>query len=173
MENGENADGSKRFKNSVAYQTNVSTMAAPERQDGASICNADSAVVEFASQDGYPYGTLSTVNIDTNGVVWGYYDNGESLALYQICMYDFHSEQGLYREGGNLFSSTRDSGEPRIGVAGDNGFGSTMSYNIEQSNVDLSRELVQMITTQRGFQANSKGITTTDTMLEVVINMKR
>ena len=88
-------------------------------------------------------------------------------------MYDFHSEQGLYREGGNLFSSTRDSGEPRIGVGGDNGFGSTMSYNIEQSNVDLSRELVQMITTQRGFQANSKGITTTDTMLEVVINMKR
>ncbi|MBQ4567368.1 MAG: flagellar hook-basal body complex protein [Desulfovibrio sp.] len=173
VDDGLNADGSTRWKITVDYQANVSTMAAPERQDGASICNADSAVVEFAGQDGYPYGTLSTVNIDTNGVVWGYYDNGESLALYQICMYDFHSEQGLYREGGNLFSATRDSGEPRIGVAGDNGFGSTMSYNIEQSNVDLSRELVQMITTQRGFQANSKGITTTDTMLEVVINMKR
>ena len=173
VEDGKNADGSIRWKSSVDYQDNVSTMTNPERQDGATICNADSAVVEFSAQDGYPYGTLSTINIDSSGVVWGYYDNGESLALYQICMYDFHNEQGLYREGGNLFSATRDSGEPRIGVAGDNGFGSTTAYNIEQSNVDLSRELVQMITTQRGFQANSKGITTTDTMLEVVINMKR
>ena len=88
-------------------------------------------------------------------------------------MYDFQNNQGLWRDGGNLFSSTNDSGEPRIGAAGDNGFGTTKAYNIEQSNVDMSREFVQMITTQRGFQANSKGITTVDTMLETVIGMKR
>ncbi len=58
-------------------------------------------------------------------------------------------------------------------MAGDNGFGTTNAYNIEQSNVDMTREFVQMITTQRGFQANSKGITTVDTMLETVIGMKR
>ncbi|MBQ3058886.1 MAG: flagellar hook-basal body complex protein [Desulfovibrio sp.] len=167
------ADGNNIFRNVVAYRENVPLMDFAERQEDASICNVDTFITEYAGQDGYPYGTLSSVSIDTDGVIYGYYDNGEILGLYQITMYDFHNEQGLYREGGNLFSQTKASGEPRIGVAGDDGFGSTMSYNIEQSNVDLSRELVQMITTQRGFQANSKGVTTTDMMMEVVINMKR
>lgn len=157
----------------INYRENVALMDHPVAQEDASICNVDTFITEYAGQDGYPYGTLSSVSIDTDGVIYGYYDNGEILGLYQITMYDFHNEQGLYREGGNIFSQTKASGEPRIGVAGDDGFGSTMSYNIEQSNVDLSRELVQMITTQRGFQANSKGVTTTDMMMEVVINMKR
>ena len=72
-----------------------------------------------------------------------------------------------------MYSQSNESGEANLGVAGDNGFGSTKAYNIEQSNVDMSREFVQMIATQRGFQANSKTITTVDTMLETVIGMKR
>ncbi len=95
------------------------------------------------------------------------------MALYQISMYDFDNLQGLYREGNNLYSQTKESGTARQGVAGDSGFGSVKSYNIEQSNVDMSREFVQMIATQRGFQANSKTITTVDSMLETVIGMKR
>ncbi len=153
--------------------SDVPTMSAAQRQEYASVANTKSYTVQNRAQDGYASGTLSNVSIDNSGVVHGIYSNGKTLPLYQIAMYDFQNYQGLYREGGNLFSATNDSGEPRLGVAGDNGFGTTRAYNIEQSNVDMTTEFVQMISTQRGFQANSKGITTVDTMLETVIGMKR
>ena len=79
----------------------------------------------------------------------------------------------MHRDGGNLYSPTHESGDPVEGVAGTGTFGEVNSYYIENSNVDMSREFVHMISTQRGFQANSKSITTTDTMLETVIGMKR
>ena len=151
----------------------VPIMTTGQRQEYASVANTTSYTVQNRTQDGYASGTLSNVSIDNSGVVHGVYSNGKTLPLYQIAMYDFQNYQGLYREGGNLFSATNDSGEPRLGVAGDNGFGTTRAYNIEQSNVDMTTEFVQMISTQRGFQANSKGITTVDTMLETVIGMKR
>lgn len=170
---GVTAEGNPKYKAVVNFATNAASMTTTERQDGASAANSKTSVTQNATQDGYASGTLSDVRIDTSGIIYGVYSNGTTLPLYQITMYDFQNNQGLWREGGNLFSSTNDSGEPRIGVAGDNGFGTTKAYNIEQSNVDMSREFVQMITTQRGFQANSKGITTVDTMLETVIGMKR
>lgn len=152
----------------------LALMVDPEIMSGASACNQNkSSLVQDRSQNGYASGILSTYNIDENGIIYGIYDNGVSLPLYQITMYDFHNYQGLRREGGNLYSATSDSGEPRIGAAGDNGFGETMAYNIENSNVDMTTELVRMITCQRGFQSNSKIITTVDTMLETVIGMKR
>ena len=155
------------------YNT-LALMVEPEIMSGASACNQNkSSLVQDRSQNGYASGILSSYNIDENGVIYGIYDNGVSLPLYQITMYDFHNYQGLRREGGNLYSATSDSGEPRIGAAGDNGFGETMAYNIENSNVDMTTELVRMITCQRGFQSNSKIITTVDTMLETVIGMKR
>lgn len=155
------------------YNT-LALMKGPEIMSGASACNQNnSCLVQDRSQNGYASGILSSYNIDENGIIYGIYDNGVSLPLYQITMYDFHNYQGLRREGGNLYSATSDSGEPRIGAAGDNGFGETMSYNIENSNVDMTTELVRMITCQRGFQSNSKIITTVDTMLETVIGMKR
>ena len=125
------------------------------------------------TQDGYTYGDLRYVNVDTNGVLSATYSNGVTLQLFQITLHDFPSLQNLRREGGNLFSETRESGIPSTGAAGTGTFGTTRSYSLEQSNVDLSREFVNMITTQRGFQANSKNITTVDTMLETVISMKR
>ncbi|MDR2801506.1 MAG: flagellar hook-basal body complex protein, partial [Desulfovibrio sp.] len=124
-------------------------------------------------QDGYTYGDLRYVNVATDGVLSAAYSNGVTLELYQITLYEFPSKQNLRREGGNLFTETRESGLPSSGAAGTGTFGTTQGYSLEQSNVDLSREFVYMITTQRGFQANSKGITTVDTMLETVINMKR
>ena len=173
MADGVTAEGNPKYKAVVNFATNAASMTTTERQDGASAANSKTSVTQNATQDGYASGTLSDVRIDTSGIIYGVYSNGTTLPLYQITMYDFQNNQGLWRDGGNLFSSTNDSGEPRIGVAGDNGFGTTKAYNIEQSNVDMSREFVQMITTQRGFQANSKGITTVDTMLETVIGMKR
>lgn len=153
--------------------SDLSLMSNAQRQEYASVANKTTNVVQDRTQNGYASGTLSNVNIDNGGVVYGIYSNGKTIPLYQIALYDFQNYQGLYREGGNLFSATNDSGEPRLGVAGDNGFGTTRAYNIEQSNVDMTTEFVQMISTQRGFQANSKGITTVDTMLETVIGMKR
>lgn len=170
------ADLADRTNSEAPYApsyANLSLMNSPTREDYASAANAVTPTVQDAVQDGYGSGVLNNVNIDNSGVIYGIYSNGKTLPMYQIALYDFKCEQGLYREGGNLFSATRQSGEPREGVPGDNGFGSTSAYNIEQSNVDMTTEFVQMISTQRGFQANSKAITTTDTMLETVIGMKR
>ncbi|MDL2279520.1 flagellar hook-basal body complex protein [Desulfovibrio sp. OttesenSCG-928-G11] len=124
-------------------------------------------------QDGYTYGDLRYVSVATDGVLSAAYSNGVTLQLYQIVLHDFPSTQNLRREGGNLFTETRESGAPSSGAAGTGTFGTTQGSSLEQSNVDLSREFVNMITTQRGFQANSKTITTVDTMLETVISMKR
>ncbi len=151
---------------------NLNVIANTKVNAGATANNGSSFQSDI-QDDGYAAGLLSNYKFDTDGVVYGYYDNGESIPLYQIAMYDFHSTQGLRREGGNLFTPTPESGEAVEGVAGTGTFGTVSSYYIENSNVDMSREFVQMISCQRGFQANSKSVSTTDTMLETVINMKR
>lgn len=125
------------------------------------------------SQNGYTFGDMTSYRVDADGVLSGIYSNGITLPLWQIVLYDFSSTQALRREGGNLFSETRESGQPQSGPAGVSGLGKIQGSSLEQSNVDMSREFVLMITTQRGFQSNSKIITTTDTMLETVIQMKR
>ncbi len=133
----------------------------------------ENPVTQNSLADGYSTGNLQTVNFDQSGVLYGIYSNGVTLPLYQITLYDFVAPQGLYREGGNLFSATLESGNPQIAAPGQGGMGTIQAYAIEQSNVDMSTEFVQMIATQRGFQANSKGITTVDEMLTTVIGMKR
>ncbi len=144
-----------------------------EKSGDATRMTSGSSNTLSSLQDGYTFGTLSTVNIDQDGILYGIYTNGVTMPLYQITMYDFVNTQGLNREGGNLYSATRDSGNPQISVANQNGMGEIVAYNLEMSNVDMAREFVQMISTQRGFQANSKGITTVDEMLNTVIGMKR
>ena len=157
--------------NTVDYNS-LALMSGAVRDDNATANNGSTFVTDI-QDDGYASGVLSNYSIDSEGVVYGYYSNGESIPLYQLAMYDFHSTQGLYREGGNLYSQTQESGRAVEGVAGNGTFGNISSYYIENSNVDMSREFVHMISCQRGFQANSKSITTTDTMLETVIGMKR
>ncbi len=144
-----------------------------EVQSTTTVSFQDPSASLFEKQDGYTFGYLSTVYVDRDGILYGKYSNGQSLALYQITMYDFPSKHNLRREGGNLFSATKDSGDVVSGPANSAGFGSVYGNSLEQSNVDLATEFVQMIVTQRGFQANSKSITTVDTMLETVIGMKR
>ncbi|MCH5277269.1 MAG: flagellar hook-basal body complex protein [Desulfovibrionaceae bacterium] len=141
--------------------------------DSTRTTNYEGSFSASQAQNGYGYGDLSSWDVDANGVLYGVYSNGVTLPLWQLTLYDFTCTQGLRREGNNLFSQTRDSGEAKWGPAGVAGLGGITSYHLEQSNVDMSTEFVQMISTQRGFQSNSKLITTTDTMLETVINMKR
>lgn len=144
-----------------------------QRGSTSTTCLGTSFYEHSLLQDGYTYGDLRYVNVASNGVLSGTYSNGVTLELYQITLYNFPSTQNLRREGNNLFSETAESGSPTSGAAGTGTFGTTESYSLEQSNADLSTEFVNMIVTQRGFQANSKAITTVDTMLETVISMKR
>lgn len=166
------ADLARDGSGNVNY-TNAANFASSELENDATTSYASSSLTVTRTQNGYTSGTLSSTTFDEYGVLSGNYSNGISLELYQITMYDFKNEQGLRREGGNLYSQTGDSGNPAIGVANDGGFGSVNAYALEESNVDLSREIVNMISTQRAYQANSKCVTTVDTMLETVINMKR
>ena len=124
-------------------------------------------------QDGYPEGYLQNISITTDGVIVGRYSNSQSQDLAQFQLYRFPSEYNLHREGSNLFSESLTSGTAITGTPGDAGFGEIQANTLENSNVDMAREFVIMISTQRGFQANSKIITTSDTMLQTAVNLKR
>ena len=127
----------------------------------------------FQSQDGFSAGVLQNVSVNREGVLSGHYSNGQVLELYALTLSTFTNQHGLRREGGNLFSETLESGPALTGQAGSTGKGTVDGNSLEMSNVDMATEFVRMITTQRGFQANTKVITTTDSMLGEVIAMKR
>jgi len=127
----------------------------------------------FQSQDGYAAGILQNVSVSREGILSGHYSNGQVLELYAVTLATFTNKHGLRREGGNLFSETLESGPALTGQAGSSGKGTIDGNSLEMSNVDMATEFVRMITTQRGFQANTKVITTTDSMLGEVIAMKR
>jgi len=134
---------------------------------------ATASTTIFQTSNGYGAGDLQSVNVGTDGVITGSYSNGQVIPLYRVTLAKFQNVQGLYKEGGNLFRETRVSGDPITGRPGSNGLGSISPNSLEQSNVDIATEFVKMITTQRGFQANSKIITVTDQMLAELINLKR
>jgi flagellar hook protein FlgE len=131
----------------------------------------DSQVIS-QSQDGYGSGNLTNVSIDNSGNVLARYSNGEDIKISRIVLAKFSNFNGLQKEGASLFSATSESGSARVGVPGSE-LGKIFTNSLEQSTVDLASEFVKMITTQRGFQANSKVITTTDEMLSELINLKR
>ena len=134
---------------------------------------ASASTTTFQSANGYGAGDLEGVNVDVDGVITGSYSNGQLLPLFRVGLAKFQNTQGLFKEGGNLYSETRESGSAITNKPGTNGLGSIAPNALEQSNVDIAQELVKMITTQRGFQANSKIITVTDQMLADLINIKR
>lgn len=125
------------------------------------------------AQDGNTSGTLEGFSVDATGTVVGVFTNGERKALGQIMLAKFDNPMGLQKLGSNFFVDTRNSGEPQLGKASTSGFGAISPGNLEMSNVDISLEFTEMITTQRGFQANSRIITTSDEMLQELVNMKR
>lgn len=129
--------------------------------------------VSAQSQDGYASGDFSGISIDGSGVVMGLYTNGQKLALSQMAIAKFRSNDGLGRAGQSLWIDTRDSGSAAYGTAGSGGRGSTSSGALEASNVDLANEFVGLIQHQRSYSANSKVITTADEMLQELINIKR
>jgi flagellar hook protein FlgE len=134
---------------------------------------ASGSNVSSQSQDGYTSGDFSGIAIDGQGVVMGLYTNGQKLAISQMAVAKFRSNDGLGRAGESLWIDTRDSGPAAMGTAATGGRGSVSSGAVESSNVDLATEFVSLIQHQRSFSANSKTITTADEMLQELINIKR
>lgn len=134
---------------------------------------AKASTTVYQDADGYAAGSLEGVDISTDGTITGLYSNGELIPLFRVGLAKFLNNNGLFSVGGNLFRETRDSGSAITNKPGENGLGTLSPNSLEMSNVDISEEFVNMITTQRAFQANSKTITTVDDMLNTVIGMKR
>ena len=124
------------------------------------------------SQDGYPGGDLSGIRVDETGTLIGSFTNGRSFGLAQVAMAKFTNNEGLESDGGNTYIQTSNSGDPVIGSASSGGKGFIQASSLEMSNVDLSRSLTQLIVIQRGYQANSKTITTSDEMLNTLLQLK-
>lgn len=123
---------------------------------------------------GKKLGALTGLSIDTSGQIWGSYDNGNTVLLCQMAVAQFANASGLEKVGENCYTTTLNSGDfDGIGVAITADGSKMSSGQLEMSNVDLSQEFTDMITTQRGFQANSRIITTSDTLLEELVNLKR
>ena len=125
------------------------------------------------SQDGFPGGDLAGIRVDETGTLIGSFTNGRSFGLAQVAMAKFTNNEGLESDGGNTFIQTSNSGDPIIGQAAIGGRGFVQASSLEMSNVDLSRSLTQLIIIQRGYQSNSKTITTSDQMLETLLQLKR
>ena len=152
------------YTNGAAPQQVSMNLAAITQYSGTSTISATS--------DGNAAGTLSSVDIDSTGVITGTYTNGVRQKEAQIAMAQFNNPSGLTKMGGNLYQESNNSGTRTISGASDIGTELTTSA-LEMSNVDIADQFSDMIITQRGFQSNSKIITVSDEMLETLINMKR
>ena len=132
-----------------------------------------SSVLSALSQDGSASATLSNMNIDQYGNIVGIFSNGVSKSLAQIMVGTFTNLNGLVSVGDNMYTTFANSGDARIGNLGTDTGTTLQSQTLEQSNVDLAEEFTKMIVAQRGFQANSKVITTSDTLLQEITNLVR
>lgn len=133
---------------------------------------ASASSTALIAQDGYASGSLDDIAIDQNGVLVGTFTNGQNIGLAQIAVANFANNEGLMADGANLFMSSANSGDPTIGAAASGSRGAIFSNALEMSNVDLSKALTDLIVIQRGYQANSKTITTSDQMLQVLLQIK-
>lgn len=139
--------------------------------DGTTQFGSQSAVVQL-TQDGYAAGSLQAFSVDGNGVINGRFSNGQLRALAQVVLARFPDPLGLTRTGNNTFAQSGNSGQPVTGVPENAGLGKLKSNTLELSNVDLGESFIDMIAAQRGFQANSRVITTADEILQELVNLK-
>lgn len=173
---GDSATWAGGVPNAAAVGTKFSdlpSLSGVTKRPFSSTAFAGSSSTTLRKQDGYGEGVLQNIAIDREGVMSGAYSNGQSQDLYRIALYRFPSEHGLKHEGNNHFSATDASGAAQEGVPSTENFGKVASKHLEMSNVDMGTEFVHMITNQRGFQANSKIITTQDEMIKKALQVKR
>jgi flagellar hook protein FlgE len=140
---------------------------------GSLVLAAQQSNIDKLEQNGYAMGFIQEINIDDAGTLVGSYSNGLEKNLARVALATFRNNNGLKKAGGTIFKQTANSGIPSFGFAGVGGKGIVKSGYLEDSNVDIAKEFVNMILTQRGFQANSRVITTADEMIQDVLNIKR
>jgi len=141
----------------------------PDRLTGAAQLNSAAAL----SQDGSAVGSVVGFSVSQQGLITGVFSNGRSQALGEVALATFANPVGLQKGGDSLYTETVDSGKAQIGVAGQGGRGTMSGGTLEMSNVDLAAEFTNLIVAQRGFQANSRVITTSDEILQDLVNLKR
>ena len=132
---------------------------------------ASSSAILYQSQNGYGKGRLQDISVDSQGFITGKYSNGQNIKQAQLVMANFMNLQGLRDTGGNNFVATDKAGTITTGTAGQPSFGTTSNYSLEMSNVDIGKEMVDIISTQRAFQANAKSLSTVDDMYDKLIQM--
>ena len=157
---------------SAPKQTVQLALGTANQFDGMTSFDATSSTSGI-SQDGYPGGDLKGIRVDETGTLIGSFSNGRSFGLAQVSMATFANNVGLESAGNGTYIQTSNSGDPIIGQANTGKRGGIVASSLEMSNVDLSRSLTQLIVVQRGFQANSKTITTSDQMLQTLLQLKR
>jgi flagellar hook protein FlgE len=129
--------------------------------------------VEASTQNGRSAGTLQSFTINADGTLLGSFSNGLKQSIGKVALATFTNPSGLSKVGGSLYRGTVNSGDPQVGAAGTGGRGELTGGALEMSNVDLSAEFTNLIIAQRGFQANSRVITTSDELLQELVNLKR
>ena len=132
-----------------------------------------SSTTKMKGRDGYPQGVMDSWSVDDRGVITGSYTNGRTRQISQVALAMFMNPQGLGEVGTTCFEETANSGSARIVKPGEGGAGTIRGFAAEMSNVDLSEEFVNLIRSQRGLQANTRAVTTSDRILETLINLKR
>lgn len=178
-------DASGRMMDGIGFEAKKDVTLTPGRDSGSApftfelnmeqfTMYADDSSIEPTRVDGYPPGTLITFSIGVDGIITGVYDNGRQQPLGQIALATFENPAGLMKVGSNQFAVTTNSGDFRIANRpGSGGAGVLVPGTLEMSNVDLAKQFTEMIITQRGFQANSRVITTSDEILQELANLKR
>jgi flagellar hook protein FlgE len=129
--------------------------------------------VTLSSQDGVPSGTLQSFAIGLDGAITAFYSNGKSLTVDTVQLASFANSAGLIKIGSNQFRESATSGTAAIGHPGTGGRGTLVAGALEMSNTDLAQEFSSMIIAERGFQANARTISTANSMLEELVNLKR
>ena len=128
--------------------------------------------VTSMAQDGYAAGTLTGVSVENSGIVMATYSNGQSKPAGQLELATFRNPQGLNPQGGNLWARSFASGDPTVGTPATGNIGALQAGALEESNTDLTSELVDMITAQRIYQANAQTIKTQDQILQTIVNLR-
>jgi len=134
--------------------------------------NTGASAIGSLTQNGYAAGSMTGYTINNDGTITGSYSNSQTQLLGQIVLSSFANNEGLKSEGDNVWSASAASGQPITGVAGSGGLAKMTSGALEASNVDTSKELVNMIVAQRNYQANAQTIKTEDQILNTLVNLR-
>jgi flagellar hook protein FlgE len=164
--------GGINWGNGTAPQTIAWNVVNPDNSSNLTQFSAPSST-SSSFQDGYAAGTLRDLTVDQNGIINGTFTNGQVISLAQVGISSFNNMNGLVQTGNNHWGQTLASGSPTIGLANQGGRGGVLGSNLELSNVDVAGEFTKLILSQRGYQANSRIVTTTDQLLQETLDLKR